>query len=82
MQSDNSNFKIEFDKRLKKFAIDIIIFCRELRKDRNIWEIADQLIDSGSSVGANVREAKSSSSKKEYIKFFEIALKSANETGF
>jgi len=30
-------------------------------------------------VGANVVEAKSSSSKKDYIRFFEFALKSANE---
>ncbi|HOX41934.1 MAG TPA: four helix bundle protein [bacterium] len=31
-------------------------------------------------MGANSVEAKASSSRKEYIKFFEIALKSANET--
>ncbi len=42
--------------------------------------IADQLLDSGTSMGANVFEARSSSSKRDYIKFFEISLKSANET--
>jgi four helix bundle protein len=47
-----------------------------------LWAIADQLLRSGTSIGANVREAKASSSKRDYIKFFEIALKSANETGF
>ncbi len=47
-----------------------------------MWAIADQLLRSGTSIGANVREAKASSSKRDYIKFFEIALKSANETGF
>jgi len=82
MQNQNDNFKMEFEKRLKRFAIDIIRFCTELRKDRNYWVVADQLTDSGTSVGANTREAKSASSKRDYIKFFEIALKSANESGF
>jgi len=33
-------------------------------------------------MGANVVEAKSAHSKKDYVKFFEIALKSANETKY
>lgn len=42
--------------------------------------LADQLIRSSTSIGANVIEAKGSGSKREYIHYFEIALKSANET--
>jgi len=34
------------------------------------------------SIGANMIEAKASSSKREFIKFYEIALKSANETKY
>jgi len=82
MQSDNSKFKNQFYQRLIKFSLDIIVFCGKLRKDRNIWEIADQLIGSACSVGANIIEAKSCGSKKDYIRFFEIALKSANETKY
>ncbi len=44
--------------------------------------IADQLIRSATSIGANVIKAKLSSSKKDNIKFFEIALKSSNETKY
>ncbi len=44
--------------------------------------IIDQLIRSATSIGANVVEVKSSSSKKDYIHYFEIALKSANETKY
>ena len=47
-----------------------------------LWPIIDQLIRSATSIGANVVEAKSSSSKRDYLKFFEIALKSANETKY
>lgn len=42
--------------------------------------IADQLIRSITSIGANLIEAKASSSRLEFKKFHEIALKSANES--
>ena len=42
--------------------------------------MADQLIRSGTSIGANIVEARASSSRLEFKKFYEIALKSANET--
>ncbi len=53
-----------------------------LKKAKIDFDIIDQIRRSGTSVGANVREAKSSVSKKELIKFYSIALKSANETDF
>jgi len=40
------------------------------------------LLRAATSIGASVVEAKSSSSKRDFIKFFEIALKSANETKY
>ena len=82
MQNDNQNFKIEFNRRLIRFSLDIIKLCGEIRKERNLWAIADQLIRSATSVGANVIEAKASSSKLDYLRFFQIALKSANETEY
>ena len=47
-----------------------------------MWSIIDQLIRSCTSIGANIVEARASSSKRDYIRFFEIALKSANETKY
>lgn len=82
MQNDSSKFKMEFNKRLIQFSLEIIKLCREVQKDRSLWTIADQLIRSSTSIGANVVEAKSSSSKLEYLKYFQIALKSANETKY
>lgn len=46
------------------------------------WTISDQLMRSATSVGANIIEGKSASSRKDFIKFYEIALKSANETKY
>lgn len=78
----NSKFKKEFIRRLIHFSIRVLRFSETLRKERILWCIVDQLIRSATSIGANVVEAKSSSSKKDYIHYFEIALKSANETKY
>lgn len=42
----------------------------------------DQLLRSATSIGANVVEGGSGSSRKDFINFFHIALKSANETKY
>ena len=76
------NFKEEFNKRLIRFSLHILKFVKNLNKNRTLFPIIDQLIRSSTSIGANVMEAKSSSSKKDYIRYFEIALKSANETKY
>jgi len=44
--------------------------------------MTDQLLRSATSIRANVMEAKSASSKRDFIKFYEISLKSSNETKY
>lgn len=68
--------------RAYHFSLNIIKFVRLFPNEKIYWTISDQLIRSATSIGANLIEAKSSSSKKDFIKFFEIALKSANETEY
>lgn len=82
MENDKEKFKIEFQKRLVRFTVEIVKMCNKLREKPNYWPICDQIIRSSSSIGANVIEARSSSSKRDFIKFFDIALKSANETEY
>jgi len=82
MQNDREKFKQNFIERLIKFSINIVRFSQAIKYDRKINPIIDQLIRSSTSIGANIVEAKASSSKRDYIKFFEIALKSANETKY
>jgi four helix bundle protein len=82
MQNDKSKFKKQFIDRLILFSISIIELTNRLPKNPKFWPIRDQIIRSSTSIGANVVEAKSSSSRRDYIKFFEIALKSANETEY
>ena len=72
----------EFAHRLIKFSLNLIKFCSKIRKISDLLVVADQLLRSGTSIGANIIEAKASSSKKEFIKYYLIALKSSNETQY
>ena len=69
-------------KRSYNFSLDIIKLIDQLPNKKVSWIISDQLLRSATSIGANIVEAKSSSSRKEYINYFQIALKSANETRY
>ena len=82
MQNDKSKFKSDFIKRLIHFSLEILKLSKKLKKSSVFWPVIDQLIRSSTSIGANVVEAQSASSKRDYLKFFEIALKSANETKY
>ena len=68
--------------RLITFSVQVLHFADELRKNRVLWPVADQLVRSATSVGANVTEAQGSASKKDFANFFHIALKSAKETQY
>lgn len=63
------------------FAQLIIRFCLNL-KDQKHYELSSQLIRSGTSVGANVREAQRAESKKDFKHKLRIALKEADETKY
>lgn len=82
-QNHNLNLKSSDVKyRAYKFSLLVINFVNGFPEKRIYWIIADQLLRCGTSIGANIVEAKSSSSKREFIKYYEIALKSANETKY
>ncbi len=80
MQNDNEKFKNEFKKRVYKFVLRLIKFIESLPKDTACRVIGGQLLRSGTSILANYIEAKSASSRKDFINFFTISLKSANES--
>lgn len=82
IQNEKEKFKKEFITRLVNFSIRVIKLTQRMKEQRLPWAIIDQLIRSATSIGANVVEAKGSTSKKDYRRFFEIALKSANETKY
>ncbi len=82
MQNYNLKFKSDLKSRCYRFSLDIIEFMDSLPNNRSCWIISDQLLRSSMSIGANLVEATASSSRLEFKKFHEIALKSANETKY
>ena len=82
MQNLNSKFKTDLAGRCYRFSLDILSLIDTLPNKRSSWVISDQLIRSATSIGANLVEGKSASSRLEFKKFYEIALKSANETRY
>jgi four helix bundle protein len=82
LKSVTKNPKTDLKLRSFIFSIKLIRFCQNLPRKREFALINDQLIRSSTSIGANIVEAKSSSSRRDFIKFYEIALKSANESRY
>jgi four helix bundle protein len=82
MQNEKEKFKEDFIKRLITFSIKTLKLSERMKQKRILLPIIDQLIRSTTSIGANVVEAKASSSRRDYLRFFEIALKSANEARY
>lgn len=82
MQNEKLKFKSDLRARCYQFSLGVIALTDLLPQKRSAWVIADQLIRSATSIGANLIEGGSASSRLEFKKFYEIALKSANETKY
>ncbi len=82
MQNHNSKDKSDLKVRCYHFSLNLIKHIDGLKNDLSVKIISNQLLRSGTSIGANLVEVTSSSSKLEFKKFHEIALKSANETKY
>lgn len=81
-QSHSSKVKTELRERCYDYSIKVIKLIQSLPQERIYWVLSNQLLRSATSIGANIIEAKSASSKRDFIKYYEIALKSANETTY
>ena len=62
-------------------ALEIIDFAEVLRNKKR-YAISDQVLRSGCSIGANVKEAQGTESKADFIHKMKIALKEAEETEY
>lgn len=63
------------------FAVNIIALVKDLKNQRETI-ISNQIGRSGTSIGANIREAQYAHGKPDFISKLQIALKEANETGY
>lgn len=76
MESKNEILELTFT-----FALSIIEFCEKLEESKK-FVIARQLLKSGTSIGANVREAQNAESKADFIHKLKIAAKEVEETEY
>lgn len=66
----------------KQFALEIIRVCNEIKKSKHESVLTNQLIRSGTSVGANIREAFFAHSRADFISKLQIALKECSESEY
>ena len=66
----------------KAFAIRIIRLYQHLSSEKKEFVLSKQILRSGTSIGANVREAARAQSKPDFISKMQIALKEASETEY
>jgi four helix bundle protein len=72
----NAILKLTFD-----FSLMLITYCEKLNAAR-YFVIANQLLKSGTSIGANAMEAQNAESKADFIHKMKVAAKEAEETQY
>lgn len=66
----------------KTFALDIIKICNTVKSTKKESVLTNQLIRSGTSIGANIREAFCGHSKADFIAKLQIAHKECSESEY
>ena len=66
----------------KMFAVDIVNLCTDIKENRKGNVLLNQLLRSGTSIGANIHEANYASSKADFINKLQIALKECYESDY
>ncbi len=66
----------------KEFALDIIKVCNYIKQTKKESVLTNQLIRSGTSIGANIREAFYAHGRADFIAKLQIALKECSESEY
>lgn len=66
----------------KTFAVDIVRLCQSLQGEKREFVLSKQVLRSGTSIGANAKEAINGASNKDFGNKMTIALKEAGETEY
>jgi len=68
------------DERSFRFLCDVVAFVDTIPRDPKTNKIIEQLVDAAGSIGSNREEALGGSSRREFVRYNEVALRSANES--
>ncbi len=66
----------------KEFALDVIRLCNEIKRSERESVLTNQLVRSGTSVGANIREAFYAHGRADFVARMHIALKECAESEY
>ena len=66
----------------KAFALEIIRVCNEIKRSRRESILTNQLVRSGTSIGANIREAFYAHGPADFVAKLQIALKECSESEY
>ena len=66
----------------KAFALEIIKICNEIKQKKRESILTNQLVRSGTSIGANIREAFYAHGRADFIAKLQIALKECSESEY
>jgi four helix bundle protein len=86
IQTNNNNqvpkYKSNLEDRTLEFSKRLLFFCKNLPKNNIDNPLINQVIRSGTSIGANYREANDRLGKKDFVNRLRIARKEAKETSY
>ena len=68
--------------KAKDFAKQIVFLCRDMKEEHREVVLVNQLLRSGTSVGANIHEAQYAQGTRDFISKLEIAQKECYETEY
>ena len=68
--------------KAKEFAKNIVFLCRNMKSEHKETVLINQLLRSGTSIGANIHEAQYAKGTKDFISKLEIAQKECYETEY
>ena len=68
--------------KAKEFAKSIVFLCRNMKAEHKETVLINQLLRSGTSIGANIHEAQYAQGTKDFISKLEIAQKECYETEY
>lgn len=68
--------------KAKDLAVDIINLCRDIKETKRESVLTNQLLRSGTSIGANLHESKYAHGTADFIAKMQIALKECYESEY
>ena len=79
-QFSNSKKIYDLEERTAKFGEEVIYFCKKVQENTVTRPLINQIVRSGTSIGANYCEANNAVSKKDFRNKIHISKKEAQET--